>query len=70
MAVNPIHADETVQHVNVRLYFDKDLDHDELLDKISETLQGDGYALHELVSAYELVPDGFGRIVPAESPLA
>ena len=71
MPVNPIHTDRTVQHVNVRIYFDQEEDRENLLDQISTALQ-DSPALAgvRLVSAYELVSDGFGRLVPDDKPLA
>jgi len=70
MPVNPIHTDRTVQHVDVRIYFPVELDREELLDKISETLQGDAYNLCEMVSAYELINDGFAHLLPGDKPLA
>ena len=64
-----IHTDQSVQHVSVRLYFGKDEDRAGLLDAISDALQGSPELAH-MISAYELVSDGFGRLVPDERPLA
>lgn len=66
---NPIHTDRSVQHVDVRLYFP--MDAVDLLDKISEALQvlGAG-ALAEMISAYELINDGFAHLTPDDRPLA
>lgn len=59
-----IHDDPGVQAVDVRLYFDAELNREELLDKISAALQ-EAPQLYELTSAYE-VKGG----VPLEEPLA
>jgi hypothetical protein len=58
-----------VQHVDARLYVP--LDAVDLLDKISEALQvlGAG-ALAEMISAYELINDGFAHLTPDDRPLA
>ncbi len=58
-----------MQHVDVRLYFDRDADRQDLLDRISNALQTSA-DLCDLVSAYELTGDGFGRLVPDDRPLA
>lgn len=68
-STNPIHMDQTVQHVDVRLYFGKDENREHLLDNISEALQAHA-SLASMISAYELVGDGFGRLVPGDKPLA
>jgi len=66
---NPIHSDSTVQHIDVRIYFDKNEEHEDLLNAISEALQASP-DLSGMISAWELVSDGFGRLVPDERPLA
>ena len=68
--VNPIHTDPTVQHVDVRFYFDRQIDHDIVLDSINKTLTGCSYDLAAMLGAYEMVADGFGRLVPDDKPLA
>ncbi len=69
MADHSIQTDPDIQHIDVRLYFDKDEDKEHLLTNISDGLQA--YAgLASMVAAYELVPDGFGRTVPDTKPLA
>jgi hypothetical protein len=62
-----IHSDETKQHIDVRLYFGADLDRKILLEYISDMIQGGGPP--DLISAYELVNDGFAHLVPADKPL-
>ena len=66
---DPVHTSPDVQHVDVRLYFPRGLEGAALLDKINQAL-GESPHLVELVSAFELVGDGFGRTVPADEPLA
>lgn len=67
--INPIHSDRSVQSIDVRIYFDRDLNHEDLLNKISDALQ-DAPQLSEMISAYELVNDGFAHLSPDDKPLA
>jgi len=69
MPIPPIHTDQTVQHVDVRIYFDKDLDPEDLLDNISKALQ-EHPALCDMISAYQLKNDGFSHLTPDDKPLA
>jgi hypothetical protein len=64
-----IETDDSVQRIPVVLFFDKELDPEDLRDRISEALQA-APGLCDLVAAYELVSDGFGRLVPDPKPLA
>lgn len=64
--MNPIHLHGNAQHVNVRLYFDNEENMEPVMDKISEALSG----IPKLISAYELVSDGFGKLVPDVRPIA
>lgn len=71
---NPIHVSGTeendaVQAIDVRLYFPHDADPEDVLDRISNALQ-DSSELYDMVGAYPLVGDGFGRLVPDTKPLA
>lgn len=68
MTIAPIHSDGSVQHIDVRLYFDRELSREDLLDKISDALQTP--VLAEMISAYELVNDGFAHLTPDDKPLA
>lgn len=67
--MDPIHLYGNAQHINIRLYFDKDENREKLLSRISEMLDT-APALVSMISAYELVSDGFGRLVPDERPIA
>lgn len=67
--VPAIDGDPEVQHVDVRLYFGKDEDREAILDRISDVLQG-APELSHMISAYPMVSDGFGRLVPDTKPLA
>ncbi len=69
MTVNPIHTEPDVQHVDVRMYFPRDLDRDWVLNCISSALQSSP-EMAEMVSAYELVNDGFANFTPADEALA
>lgn len=67
---NPIHTDPSVQHIDVRLYFDRDeYTHADLVDKVAETL-GNAPELSCMISAYELRNDGFSHLTPDDAPLA
>jgi hypothetical protein len=68
--VDPIEGTfNATQNVNVRLYFPKDMDPETIRAKITAALQSDA-DMTDLISAYELVSDGFGRLVPDSKPLA
>jgi len=67
--ISAIHTDQTVQSIDVRLYFDKDLDPEVLLDNISKALQTSA-DLCDMVSAYQLKNDGFAHLTPDDKPLA
>ncbi len=64
-----IHTDPLVQHIDIRIYFDRDVNRKDMLDNLSDALQ-DSPDLYEMISAYELVNDGFAHMVPAGKPLA
>lgn len=66
---NPIHTDPSIQHVDVRIYFAQDEDPVTLRDDISEALQASPRLAH-MISAYELVNDGFAHLTPTDKPLA
>jgi hypothetical protein len=53
-----------MQHIDVRFYFHKNMDHHEMIDVVSDRVRHDP----DLIEAYELVNDGFGRTVPADRP--
>lgn len=64
---SPIHTNDSMQHVDVRIYFPAGENREELLTEISGVLQD---YLERMVSAYELVRDSFGQLVPDDKPLA
>jgi hypothetical protein len=66
---NPIHTDRDLQHIDIRLYFNLDADREATLDDISRMLQ-DSEMMCDLVSAYQLVNNGFGNLLPEDKPLA
>lgn len=69
--INPIHTSPMLQHVDVRMYFPKELDPELLLDYISSALQdAHDLAMAQMVSAYQLKNNGFGSLLPDNAPLA
>jgi hypothetical protein len=62
--MTPIHTNPDMQHIDVRFYFHKNMDHHEMIDVVSDRVRHDP----DLIEAYELVNDGFGRTVPADRP--
>ncbi len=65
-----IHTDRSIQHVDIRLYFNLNGDHEDLLADIRQVLRDAQIPLlSDMVSAFELVGDGFGRLVPDDRPL-
>jgi hypothetical protein len=74
MAINPIHVagtpeNDSVQAIDIRLYFPVEGSREAALDMISEALQNSP-DLCDLVSAYELGANAFGVLVPDDKPLA
>jgi hypothetical protein len=70
--ISPIHVsgtpeNESVQSFDVRMYFPKEMARDDIIDAVMTAL---GISeICEIVAAYEMVSDGFGRLVPAEDGL-
>lgn len=65
MAAADLELDDTVQHVDVRIYFDVEVDPETFKDDISETLQASN-EMAPMVAAYALDERGY----PEEKPLA
>ena len=66
-------GDPEVQHIDVRLFFPADAPREEILTALNEVLQLERpvhFTWHSLISAYEIVNDGFGNVTAAREPLA
>jgi len=66
---NPIHTDPNVQFIDIRIYFNNDIDVEGTLDDISRMLQ-DSEMMCDMISAYQLRNDGFSHLTPDDKPLA
>jgi hypothetical protein len=71
MATNQIHIvgtpeRDSVQPVTIVIYYPAEMPREDALDDINDALGNSAV----LVSAYELIGDGFGHLVPDEKPLA
>jgi hypothetical protein len=69
--INPIHVSGTpendaVMYIDVRMYFSRDEDREEMLDEINAALGQSP----SMISAYEMLSDGFGHLVPDDKPIA
>jgi hypothetical protein len=68
---DPIHTDPTKQSIDIRLYFPRDEDRDQILEGIRDMFSHTPYLL-AMSAAYELVNDDFipTLLGPADERLA
>jgi hypothetical protein len=71
MPINPIHLagspeNLAVQSFDMRMYFPAEMRREDVIDRVMTVLQ-DSMAMSNLISAYELVNDGFGHLVPDDA---
>ena len=68
-------GDPEVQSVDIRLFFPADVDKEAILNELNKILQLDTAdeifeVWHSLISAYEIINDGFGNLTADSKPLA
>lgn len=71
MTTNPIHIsgtpeNDSVMPITVVIYYPAEMPKEDALDDLNDALGNSCF----LVSAYELVSDGFGHLTPDEKPIA